>query len=97
MLARPGNIDIQLDLFLDYANNVKLYPKFHEYFRRAKPRLLAVWGKFDPYFIPAGAEAFRKDIPHATVKFLPTGHFALETHLEEVVSAMREFLEDYGL
>jgi len=97
LLARPGNIDIQLDLFLDYANNVKLYPKFHEYFRRAKPPLLAVWGKFDPYFIPAGAEAFRKDIAHATVKFLPTGHFALETHLEEVVSAMREFLGDNGL
>jgi pimeloyl-ACP methyl ester carboxylesterase len=97
LLARPGNIDIQLDLFLDYANNVKLYPKFHEYFRRAKPPLLAVWGKFDPYFIPAGAEAFRKDIPQATVMFLPTGHFALETHLEEVVSAMREFLADNGL
>jgi len=97
LLARPGNIDIQLDLFLDYANNVKLYPKFHEYFRRAKPPLLAVWGKFDPYFIPAGAEAFRKDIPQATVKFLPTGHFALETHLEEVVSAMRDFLADNGL
>jgi pimeloyl-ACP methyl ester carboxylesterase len=97
LLVRPGNIDIQLDLFLDYANNVKLYPKFHEYFRRAKPPLLAIWGKFDPYFIPAGAEAFRKDIPHATVKFLPTGHFALETHLEEVVSAMRKFLADNGL
>jgi pimeloyl-ACP methyl ester carboxylesterase len=93
LLARPGNVDIQLDLFLDYADNVKIYPKFHEYFRRSKPRLLAIWGKFDPYFIPAGAEAFKKDLPEAIVKFLPTGHFALETHLEEIVGAMREFLE----
>lgn len=97
LLARPGNIDIQLDLFLDYANNVKLYPRFQEYFRTAKPPLLAVWGKFDPYFIPAGAEAFKKDIPHAVVKFLPTGHFALETHLQEITEAMREFLMEHNL
>jgi pimeloyl-ACP methyl ester carboxylesterase len=97
LLARPGNVDIQLDLFLDYANNVKLYPKFQEYFRTAKPPLLAIWGKFDPYFIPAGAEAFKKDIPTATVKFLPTGHFALETHLQEIAIAMREFLIEHGL
>src|SRR6202522_4412258 len=95
LFARPGNIDIQLDLFLDYADNVKLYPKFQEYFRTAKPPLLAVWGKFDPYFIPAGAEAFKKDIPTATVKFLPTGHFALETHLQEIAIAMREFLMEH--
>jgi pimeloyl-ACP methyl ester carboxylesterase len=93
LLARPGNVDIQLDLFLDYANNVKLYPKFQEYLRLAQPPLLAVWGKFDPYFIPPGAEAFRRDNPHVTVQFLETGHFALETHLEEVASAMREFLQ----
>jgi pimeloyl-ACP methyl ester carboxylesterase len=92
LLARPGNVDIQLDLFLDYANNVKLYPKFQEYFRTAKPPLLAIWGKFDPYFIPAGAEAFRKDLPNATVQFLPTGHFALETHLGDIAIAMRQFL-----
>jgi pimeloyl-ACP methyl ester carboxylesterase len=92
LLARPGNVDIQLDLFLDYANNVKLYPKFQEYFRRAKPPLLAVWGKFDPYFIPAGAQAFQRDIPKAEVQLLPTGHFALETHLEEVAVSMRRFL-----
>ena len=85
LLARPGNVDIQLDLFLDYANNVKLYASFQDYFRRAQPPLLAVWGRFDPYFIPAGAEAFRRDIASAIVKLLPTGHFALETHLEEVV------------
>jgi pimeloyl-ACP methyl ester carboxylesterase len=92
LLARPGNVDIQLDLFLDYASNVKLYPRWQQYFREAKPPLLAVWGKFDPFFIPAGAEAFKKDIPNATVKFLPTGHFALETHLEEIVATMRPFL-----
>ena len=92
LLARPGNVDIQLDLFLDYANNVKLYPKFQEYFRLAQPPLLAVWGKLDPYFIPPGAEAFLRDNPNATVQFLETGHFALETHLAEVATAMREFL-----
>ncbi|SEG03169.1 Pimeloyl-ACP methyl ester carboxylesterase [Bryocella elongata] len=97
LLARPGNVDIQLDLFLDYANNVKLYPKFQEYFRKSQVPLLAVWGKFDPYFIPAGAEAFRRDLPHATVEFLPTGHFALETHLLEVTSAMRGFLAANGV
>jgi pimeloyl-ACP methyl ester carboxylesterase len=97
LLARPGNVDIQLDLFLDYANNVKLYPKFQEYFRAAKPPLLAVWGKFDPYFIPAGAEAFQRDIPNAVVELLPTGHFALETHLQEIVIRMRKFLADYKI
>lgn len=96
LLARPGNVDIQLDLFLDYADNVKLYPKFQEYFRAAKPPMLAIWGKFDPYFIPAGAEAFQRDIPDAVVSLLPTGHFALETHLEEIVIAMREFLAGQG-
>jgi pimeloyl-ACP methyl ester carboxylesterase len=94
LLARPGNVDIQLDLFLDYADNVKLYPKFQEYFRTAKPPMLAIWGKFDPYFIPAGAEAFKRDIPDTVVNLLPTGHFALETHLEEIVSAIREFLAE---
>jgi len=94
LLARPGNVDIQLDLFLDYANNVKLYPKFQEYFRTSKPPLLAIWGKFDPYFIPAGAEAFKRDIPNAIVQFLDTGHFALETHVDEVAEAMRKFLGD---
>ena len=92
LIGRPGNTDIQLDLFLDYANNVKLYPAFQEYFRKSKPPLLAIWGKHDPYFIPAGAEAFRRDIPNATVQFLDTGHFALETHVDEIASAMRRFL-----
>lgn len=97
LLARPGNIDIQLDLFLDYADNVKLYPKFQEYFRTTKPPMLAIWGKFDPYFVPAGAEAFQRDIPDAVVILLPTGHFALETHLEEIVIAMREFLAEHAV
>ena len=73
LLERPGNKEIQLDLFLDYASNVKLYPKFQEYLRKSKPPLLAIWGKNDPFFIPAGAEAFRKDLPNAQVQFLDTG------------------------
>ena len=93
LLERPGNKEIQLDLFLDYASNVKLYPKFQEYFRQSKPPFLAIWGKNDPFFIPAGAEAFRKDLPDATVQFLDTGHFALETHVEEIALAMRDFLQ----
>jgi pimeloyl-ACP methyl ester carboxylesterase len=93
MIARPGNMDIQLDLFLDYANNVKLYPTFHEYFRKSKPPLLAIWGKNDPFFLPAGAQAFARDNPNATVRLLDTGHFALETHVEEIAAAMRQLLE----
>jgi pimeloyl-ACP methyl ester carboxylesterase len=92
MIARPGNMDIQLDLFLDYANNVKLYPSFQEYFRKAKPPLLAIWGKHDPFFLPAGAEAFRRDNPNATVQLLDTGHFALETHVEEIAVATKQLL-----
>lgn len=93
LVNRPGNTDIQLDLFLDYANNVKLYPKFQAYFRKSKPPLLAIWGKNDPFFIPPGAEAYKRDIPNATVQFLDTGHFALETHVEEIAEAVRELLE----
>jgi pimeloyl-ACP methyl ester carboxylesterase len=92
MIARPGNMDIQLDLFLDYANNVKLYPAFQEYFRKSKPPLLAIWGKHDPFFIPAGAEAYQRDNPNAVVQLLDTGHFALETHVEEIALSMRQFL-----
>jgi pimeloyl-ACP methyl ester carboxylesterase len=97
LMERPGNKEIQLDLFLDYASNVKLYPKFQEYFRRSRPPLLAIWGKNDPFFIPAGAEAFRKDLPNAQVQFLDTGHFATETHVVEIADAMREFLEENGI
>ena len=93
LMERPGNKEIQLDLFLDYASNVKLYPKFQEYFRKSNPPLLAIWGKNDPFFIPAGAEAFRKDLPSAQVQFLDTGHFATETHVVEIAGAMREFLD----
>ena len=92
LLARPGNDEIQLDLFLDYASNVALYPKFQEYFRSKRPPLLAVWGKNDPFFLPPGAEAFKRDIPNAEVQFLDTGHFALETHAQEIASAIRDVL-----
>src|SRR5271169_5978120 len=92
LLERPGMAEIQLDLFLDYASNVKLYPAFQEYFRSAKPPLLAIWGKNDPFFVPPGAEAYTRDNPNAVVQFLDTGHFALETHVDEIAAAMHEFL-----
>jgi pimeloyl-ACP methyl ester carboxylesterase len=92
LLARAGNDEIQLDLFLDYASNVALYPKFQEYFRTKRPPLLAVWGKNDPFFLPPGAEAFKRDNPGAEVHFFDTGHFALETHAQEIAHAIDEFL-----
>ena len=92
LLARPGNDEIQLDLFLNYASNVALYPKFQEYIRTKRPPLLAVWGKNDPFFLPPGAEAFRRDNPGAEVHFLDTGHFALETHAKEIGEKISEFL-----
>jgi pimeloyl-ACP methyl ester carboxylesterase len=92
LLARAGNDEIQLDLSLDYASNVALYPKFQEYFRTKLPPLLAVWGKSDPFFLPPGAEAFKRDIPNAEVRFFDTGHFALETHAQEIASAIHDFL-----
>ena len=91
-LARSGADEIQLDLFLDYASNVALYPAFQEYLRTSRPPLLAVWGRNDPFFLPAGAEAFKRDIPDADVRFVDTGHFALETHAEEIATAIAEFL-----
>ena len=91
-LARPGADEIQLDLFGDYKSNVALYPEFQSYFRKYKPPFLAVWGKNDPFFLPAGAEAFKRDIPNADVRFFDTSHFALETHSDEIASAIREFL-----
>jgi pimeloyl-ACP methyl ester carboxylesterase len=97
LLERAGNKEIQLDLFLDYASNVKLYPRFQEYLRKSKPPLLAIWGKNDPFFIPAGAEAFRKDLPNALVQFLDTGHFATETHSVEIAAAIRGFLATNGI
>jgi pimeloyl-ACP methyl ester carboxylesterase len=92
LLARPGNEDIQLDLFLDYASNVTLYPQFQNYFRVHRPPMLAVWGKTDPFFLPAGAEAFKRDNPSAQDEFYDTGHFALETHSTEIGAKIVEFL-----
>jgi pimeloyl-ACP methyl ester carboxylesterase len=91
-LTRPGVVELQLDLFGDYKSNVALYPIFQKYFRTHKPPLLAVWGKNDPFFLPQGAEAFKRDIPNAVVRFFDTGHFALETHAAEIAAAIREFL-----
>ena len=96
-LARPGADEIQLDLFGDYKSNVALYPTFQEYFRKHKPPFLAVWGKNDPFFLPAGAEAFKRDIPDAKVQFFDTGHFALETHVVEIAAAMKDFLAPNGV
>ena len=92
LLRRPGNDEIQLDLFLDYASNVALYPKFQEYFCSQQPPTLAVWGNNDPFFLPLGAEAFKRDNPDAEVHFFDTGHFALETHAQEIGNAIRDFL-----
>jgi pimeloyl-ACP methyl ester carboxylesterase len=89
-LARPGADEIQLDLFGDYQSNVALYPAFQAYFRSHRPRFLAIWGKHDPFFLPPGAEAFKRDMPDADVRFLDTGHFALETHAAEIADAIRE-------
>ena len=93
LLQRPGMDEIQLDLFLDYRSNVALYPAFHDYFATWKPPLLAVWGRNDPYFLPAGAQAYARDIPDAEVHLYDTGHFALETHAAEIGATIREFLE----
>ncbi|GLQ49856.1 alpha/beta fold hydrolase [Dyella flava] len=91
-LARKGADDVQLDLFLNYQSNVALYPTFQAYFRSHRPRFLAVWGKNDPFFLPPGAEAFKRDIPEAQVRFFDTGHFALETHAKDIADAIRDFL-----
>jgi len=91
-LARPGVADVQLDLFGDYKSNLSLYPTFQQYFRTHRSPLLAIWGKNDPFFLPAGAEAYRRDIPDAEVRFLDAGHFALETHSAEIGAAMWDFL-----
>jgi pimeloyl-ACP methyl ester carboxylesterase len=93
LIARPGNMEIQLDLHLDYRNNIPAYPKFHEYFRQYRPPFMAIWGKNDPFFIPAGAEAYKKDLPSASIRFVDSGHFALETHVEEIAEGMRELFD----
>jgi pimeloyl-ACP methyl ester carboxylesterase len=91
-LSRPGAADVQLDLFGDYKSNVALYPAFQDYFRKHQPRLLAIWSKNDPFFLPAGAEAYKRDLRKAEVRFLNTGHFALETHGPEIAGAIRDFI-----
>ncbi len=96
-MQRPDNVEIQLDLLRDYRTNVKLYSKFQAYFRKYQPGLLAVWGSKDPYFSSAGAEGFKKDIPNAIVKFYDTGHFALETHCEEIGQDILMFMDALGL
>lgn len=95
LVGRPENTEIQLDLFLNYASNVALYPKFQAYFRAHQPALLAVWGKNDPFFLPAGAEAFKRDLPHAEVKFFDAGHFALETNGAEMGAEIHRFLDSH--
>lgn len=92
LLARPGNDEVQLDLSKDYASNIELYPTFQKYLREHRPPVLAVWGKNDPFFLPAGAEAFKRDVPGADVRLFDTGHFALETHAPEIGAAIVEFL-----
>jgi pimeloyl-ACP methyl ester carboxylesterase len=92
LLARPGNQEIQLDLFLNYASNLELYPTFQKFFRDSKVPTLAIWGKHDPFFIPPGAEAYLRDNPDAVVKMLDTGHFALETHVDEIAEEMHKLL-----
>jgi pimeloyl-ACP methyl ester carboxylesterase len=92
-MTRPGAHDMQLDLFGDYKSNVALYPSFQQYFRTYKPPFLAAWGKNDPFFLPQGAEAFKRDIPDAVVRFFDTGHFALESHAHEIAGCIRDFLK----
>jgi pimeloyl-ACP methyl ester carboxylesterase len=91
-LARPGNDEIQLDLLLDYQTNVALYDTVQAYLRKHQPPVLAIWGRNDPFFIPPGAEAFKRDVPAAEVRFVDSGPFALETHAAEIGAAMRAFL-----
>ena len=93
LLQRPGVDELQLDLFLDYRSNVALYPAFHAYFATHQPPRLAVWGRNDPYFLPAGAQAYRRDLPHAEVHLYDTGHFALETHAVEIAATIADFLQ----
>ncbi len=92
-LIRPGNIDVQLDLFRDYRTNVALYPEFQKFFRTYRLPTLIAWGKYDPFFTVAGAEAYRNDLPDAELHLLDAGHFALETHVSQIAGLIRDFLE----
>jgi pimeloyl-ACP methyl ester carboxylesterase len=95
LLDRPGNGDIQLDIFYDYRTNLPLYPQWQETFRKKQPPLLAVWAKNDEIFVAPGAEAYKRDLPQAEIHMLDTGHFALETHLEEIANLMKKFLKQH--
>ncbi|TCD68589.1 hypothetical protein EIP91_010378 [Steccherinum ochraceum] len=97
LINRPGNPEIQVDIMFDYQNNVKLYPTFHKYFREYNPPTLAVWGKTDPFFVPAGAEAYKRDNPKAEVKFLDAGHFPLESHNDEIADLILAFLAKHNI
>lgn len=92
-MHQPETYEIQLDLILSYRTNVAICPDFQAYFREHQPPILAVWGKNDVFFIPPGAEAYARDNPDAEIHFLDAGHFALETHHEEVAALMRDFLD----
>ena len=92
LLDRPGNQEIQLDLFYDYRTNIPLYPKWQAYFKKYQPPMLIVWGKNDEIFIAAGAAPYQRDLPHAEIHMFDTGHFALETHGPEIAALIREFL-----
>jgi pimeloyl-ACP methyl ester carboxylesterase len=92
LLDRPGNSEIQLDLFYDYRTNIPLYPQWQTYFREHKPATLVVWGKNDAIFVAAGAAPYKRDIPNTEVHLFDTGHFALETHGHEIAKLIREFL-----
>jgi pimeloyl-ACP methyl ester carboxylesterase len=92
ILARPGNADLQIDLKLDYKRNLERYPLYQTFLRNHRPKLLAVWGRNDLFFIPPGAEAFRRDVPDTRVVFMDTGHFALETHVDPIADEIRSFL-----
>lgn len=93
----PGRRKENDDLIFDYRNNVKLYPEMQKYLRDNQPPLLAVWGKNDPSFIPAGAEAFKRDLPKAVVTYVDSGHFALESHHSEIAAFIKKFLKDHKI
>jgi pimeloyl-ACP methyl ester carboxylesterase len=91
-MQRPGNVEVQLDLFGDYGANVALYPKFHQYFQKYQPPTLLTWGRYDPFFTTRGAEAFKRDLPKAEIHVLDAGHFALETQADVIADYIRTFL-----
>ena len=96
-LARPGNDEIQLDFIYDYRTNVAAYPAWQAYFREKRPPMLVVWGRNDPFFLPPGAEAFKRDQPQAEVSFVEAGHFALETRATEIAGKIRDFFDRHSI